>query len=234
MPSRARWWIRLRLAPMRATLLGELARECSGWQDARIHASADWYPDPQDETQWRYWNGTTWTDDRAPRTSPVVNSELVAVSTTAVESRAVDTQPSTNPTLPELVTAARLEPPRHPLDEQVEVAGETHYVKGIKKVFSAARRPITNAGATLENVECILVPEPWNPYDVNAVAVMVGVHQVGHLPAELAVSYAKSLGRLAASGVLATGLARIWAKSDAGVVRARVTILIPEAEVFCR
>jgi hypothetical protein len=203
-------------------------------QDPSIHAPADWYPDPQDETQWRYWNGTIWTDHRAPRTGPLVNSKVMAVSTTVVESRAVASRPSANPTLPELVTNARLEPPRHPLDEQVEVAGETHYVKGIKKVFAAARRPITNAGATLENVACILVPEPWNPYDVNAVAVMVGVHQVGHIPAELAVEYAQSLGLLAASGVLATGLARIWAKSDAGVVRARVTILIPEAEAFCR
>jgi hypothetical protein len=38
--------------------------------------------------------------------------------------------------------------------------------------------------------------------------------------------------RLAASGVLTTGMARIWAKTDAGVVRARVTLLLPEISAF--
>ena len=60
------------------------------------------------------------------------------------------------------------------------------------------------------------------------------VHQVGHLPADLAVSYAAPLAGLAAAGALATGEARLWAKSDGGVVRARVTILIPEASMFGR
>jgi uncharacterized protein (AIM24 family) len=26
----------------------------------------DWYPDPEDPTQLRYWDGSTWTDNRAP------------------------------------------------------------------------------------------------------------------------------------------------------------------------
>ena len=28
---------------------------------------ADWYTDPQDESQYRYWDGTAWTEHRAPR-----------------------------------------------------------------------------------------------------------------------------------------------------------------------
>lgn len=28
---------------------------------------ADWYTDPEDETQYRYWDGSTWTEHRAPR-----------------------------------------------------------------------------------------------------------------------------------------------------------------------
>lgn len=28
---------------------------------------ADWYTDPEDESQYRYWDGSTWTDHRAPR-----------------------------------------------------------------------------------------------------------------------------------------------------------------------
>ncbi len=72
------------------------------------------------------------------------------------------------PTLEGLVATARLEPPRHPLDEQVEVVGETFHTKGIKKVFQQFGMPILASGCTLEEVECILAPEPWNPHDPNA------------------------------------------------------------------
>jgi hypothetical protein len=30
---------------------------------------ADWYPDPEDPTQYRYWDGSRWTDHRAPATT---------------------------------------------------------------------------------------------------------------------------------------------------------------------
>lgn len=92
--------------------------------------------------------------------------------------------------------------------------------------------PITERGVTLNMVSCILVPEPWNEHDPNAVAVMVGQYHVGYLAAELAVTYTDGLQRIARLGSLATGEARIWAKSDDGMIRARVTILIPEASQF--
>jgi len=138
------------------------------------------------------------------------------------------------PSIEELVAQLRHEPPRYPLEEQVEVVGETYQIKGIKRVFADYGMPITEKGTTLEEARCLLVPEPWNPHDPNAVAVTIGVHQVGHLPADLAIKYAPPLARLAADGALATGEARLWAKSEAGVVRARVTILIPEARTFLR
>ena len=31
------------------------------------NAAANWYPDPDDSSQYRYWDGTQWTDHRAPR-----------------------------------------------------------------------------------------------------------------------------------------------------------------------
>lgn len=136
------------------------------------------------------------------------------------------------PSSEDVAQRMQLEAPRHPLGEQVEVAGETYYVKGVRRVFRDAGTPITSKGSTLEGLVCVLVPEPWNEHDPNAVAVLLGGHKVGHLPAELARDYAPGLARLAGAGALATGSARIWAKSDGGIVRARATLLIPEVSAF--
>ena len=152
--------------------------------------------------------------------SPVQNVETPVVT------------PSATQTVQDAVRQFTLESPRFPLDEQVEVVGETYHVKGLKRVYADRGVPITDRGCSIDDAHCILVPEPWNPHDTNAVAVLVGEHQVGYLPAELAVTYAEALGRLARNGTLATGEARIWAKSDKGLVRGRVTVLIPEAAAF--
>jgi Protein of unknown function (DUF2510) len=206
---------------------------------------AAWYPDPHNASQIRYWDGTAWTEHFAPAGPPTTGSdvqvhdpgaadEVVRSSPKAARSHAGRHQRGhgVQPTLEQLVATARLEPPRHPLDEQVEVAGETYHVKSIKRVFRQFGMPISDGGCTLDEIECILAPEPWNPHDVNAVAVVIGSHHVGYLPAELAADYAHRLARLAANGVLTTGVARLWAKSEAGMVRARVTILIPESHQF--
>ena len=34
------------------------------------HPPANWYPDPSNPHQWRYWTGTEWTDNVAPRDIP--------------------------------------------------------------------------------------------------------------------------------------------------------------------
>lgn len=136
--------------------------------------------------------------------------------------------PAKYPALAEVVAAATLEAPRYPLDEQIEVAGETHHIKGIKRVFAEVGSVITARGTTLEELQCVFVPEPWNPHDSNAVAVMVGQHHVGYVPSELAEDYAEPLRRLAVIGTLTTGEARIWAKAEGAIIRARVTVLAPE------
>ena len=75
-----------------------------------------------------------------------------------------------------------------------------------------------------------MVPDPWNDHDENAVAVFVGGQQVGHLPADLAEDYALPLRRIAERGLLIAGQARIWAKDDGGMVRARATLLVPAVD----
>jgi hypothetical protein len=145
-------------------------------------------------------------------------------------SRSRGSHQGATPSIAQMLTELRLEPLRDPLDEQVEVVGETYNVAGIKKVFRELGLPIPTAGIEVNEAECVLIPEPWNPHDVNAVAVAIDGNQVGHLPAELAQQYARPLGKIAGGGYLVTGVARIWAKDDgSGMVRARVTILIPEA-----
>jgi hypothetical protein len=49
---------------------------------------ANWYPDPSDAAQWRYWDGASWTDNVAPR-EVVSNTpdEDVAMSAAPTQSR---------------------------------------------------------------------------------------------------------------------------------------------------
>jgi hypothetical protein len=61
------------------------------------------------------------------------------------------------------------------------------------------------------------------PHDANTVAALVGVHHVGYIPAELARDYSPRCFDWPQRGVLASGVARIWAKDDSGIVRARVS-----------
>jgi hypothetical protein len=133
------------------------------------------------------------------------------------------------PTVEEILAGCHHEDPRHPLEEQLEVSGETHYPKGIRRVFEHNSMPIGPHGSTLESLGCVLVPNPWNPHDPNAVAVCVDGHQVGHLPAEICGTYSPALLALGRRQILVSGEARVWAKDDKGIVRARVTILIPAA-----
>ena len=134
------------------------------------------------------------------------------------------------PTVEQVLTEFGLEPLREYLDEQVEVVGETYFITEIKKVFRGRGVPIPQTGIELNDVDCVLVPTPWNPHDVNAIAVAIDKQQVGHLPAELAANYAAPLASIARRGYLVTGTGRVWAKDDgSGIVRARVTVLIPGA-----
>jgi hypothetical protein len=119
---------------------------------------------------------------------------------------------------------------RWALEEQIEVSGEQHHIKAIKAVFKGAGLSITQDGVTLEEVPTYLCPEPSNSYDKDAVMVMVGIHLVGYVPAELARDYSPPLLELARRGEAVGCESRIWAKLDSGVARARITLLAPEAE----
>ncbi len=64
-------------------------------------ATANWYPDPENPTQWRYWNGFAWTQHRAPRVPPSVSAAIPAPTVAPVAVATPD--PATAP--PPVVTS---------------------------------------------------------------------------------------------------------------------------------
>lgn len=118
-------------------------------------------------------------------------------------------------------------------EEQYEIAGEAYRSSAIARVFKARGQAIAGGtgakrGTELHDLRCVLVPEPWNQYDENAVAVVVEDQHVGYLEAGVAEDYSPVLRAAQASGMgLVVGRARAWALDDSGTIRARITIWIP-------
>jgi hypothetical protein len=207
--------------------------------------SAQWLIDPSDPGRWRWWDGRGWADRYAPiePTAPVPAIRSTAVPSPAPVSVAATNAPAAR--TPDVedgdpsdilrqvqagMSAAGLSAP---LDEQIEIVGEQFYPKEIRKLFRECGMPIMAEGSTLDPETCFLVPEPWNPHDPKAVAIMVRSFQVGHLPADLARRYHARLIPYAQQHKLVTGTARIWSKLEpGGMVRARVTVCVPEAAVL--
>ncbi|MBF0671772.1 MAG: hypothetical protein IR160_04215 [Salinibacterium sp.] len=104
--------------------------------------------------------------------------------------------------------------------EDLEVSGESYYRAGIGKIFRGLGR--VEGGVTMQTAH--LVPDPKNQYDRNAVRVLVLGEQVGHVPQESSFAIARlcnGVGR----GNVASVSARIWARSDGGTWRSRVTLM---------
>jgi hypothetical protein len=53
--------------------------------------SAGWYEDPEDPAGLRYWDGSQWTEDRAPAETPTPAIESATVETKTVETKTVET-----------------------------------------------------------------------------------------------------------------------------------------------
>ncbi|MGH3646026.1 MAG: hypothetical protein ACRDTM_02445 [Micromonosporaceae bacterium] len=87
-----------------------------------------------------------------------------------------------------------------------EVAGESHYAEAIRAVLGKSFKP---SGSEIV-VNAQLLPEPSNRFDLNAVAVWCGPHQVGYLPKEDAARYVAVLSALVANGWTPQVQARVW------------------------
>jgi len=203
---------------------------------------AGWYVDPQDATQFRYWDGAQWTEHRSPR-GPTTTDQLNRTADDVAEgiSRGVTAmgnwinqsasaaQHGGTPTFQSVVASCRDEPARQPLSVTAEAVLAPTDLAGVAAVFAQAKTAVTADGATLSNEHCRLVPNPWDPAVPNGVAVFVGTTMVGRLPADLEATYCAPLAQLTSKGLLATAVADLWAQGAPGAVTAaRVTLQLPE------
>jgi hypothetical protein len=90
----------------------------------------------------------------------------------------------------------------------VEVVGESQYMADIRHVVGQAHDP----DGTDHDFDALLVPEPQNSHDPNAVAVQIEGRTVGYLGREDAARYSSVLLRLAEQGYVAQVGSRIWAR----------------------
>jgi hypothetical protein len=207
---------------------------------------AGWYVDPQDAAQFRYWDGAAWTEHRSPRgpsTTDQLNRTAGEVADglsrgfTAVgnwvNQNVGTAQAPGQPTFASLARTCRDEPPRQPLSATAQLVLAPADLAGVAAVFAQAGSVVTAEGVALDNEHCRLVPNPWNSAELNGVAVFVGTTMVGRLPADLESAYCTKLAPLASKGLLATGVADLWAQGAPGAVTAaRVTVRLPEVSAL--
>lgn len=207
--------------------------------------AAGWFVDPQDATQFRYWDGTAWTEHRSPR-GPSATDQLnragadladgLSKGFTAVGNWVNQNvaQPATGGhTFASVAASCRDEPARQPLSVTAQLVLAPTDLVGIAAVFAQTQTPVTAEGATLDNEHCRLVPNPWDPAVPNGVAVFIGSTMVGRLPADLEAAYCPLLAQLTSKGLLATAVADLWAQGAPGMVTAaRVTVDLPEVSAL--
>lgn len=93
------------------------------------------------------------------------------------------------------------------------VVGESRYVRGLKKLAKRLGGGPTGEAMTT----AVLLAEPFNVYDANAVAVAIDGDTVGYLPREDAVNYSAVLQDLSRRGVAISVPARVWwSQADGG------------------
>lgn len=110
--------------------------------------------------------------------------------------------------------------------KHLEVAGEFHRMDNIAHLFSGTR---TDSPTGVELQEpAMLVPDPGNPYDRNAVAVFVRGFHVGYLERGDAAQYHQPIAEVTRRrGGTVLVSSRQWARGRPGDMGARVTLHLP-------
>jgi hypothetical protein len=106
----------------------------------------------------------------------------------------------------------------------VNVAGESHYQDALREIVGPGAE-----GEVAVDTEALLVPEPSNPHDSNAVMVQIDGKLVGYLPREEAVAYGPALKELGGRGRTGACEARIAGRGgEAGTSNLGVFLRLPD------
>ncbi len=116
--------------------------------------------------------------------------------------------------------------------QHYEVAGEFYRSASIQKLFTGAS--VRKEGGAELRLPAVLVPDPGNPFDRNAVAVYVNDHHVGYLEREDAKDFAPALAALAQQGQSLQVESRQWARYDnyRRDLYSRVTLRLPDPDAI--
>lgn len=112
-------------------------------------------------------------------------------------------------------------PPSAPVRElrpqwgEIEVQGESFRRDAVRRLFDELGLPA--GGVTQQTAH--LEPEPSNPYDPNAIKVVIRGWHIGYVPNEISGEMATVLG-----GSLGIAPVRVWADPKDGTWRARATL----------
>lgn len=149
-----------------------------------------------------------------------------------------DRESPTNPARQEFLltpqqalTTLRVEPPREPLDREVDVVAERDHRTAIARVLDTHRgnTALPKRGRQAVGVSCVLVPQPDHSRGPHTVVVLVDGLQVGYLEAKAARDYSDVLLRHAqVARTLASGLATVGDQQG----RPRVTLSMPSPSAF--
>ena len=141
------------------------------------------------------------------------------------ERRTVTPHPRSDQHKPPRPLASTVVPWTKPVSN-IEVAGESYRRAEIAAAFRGLPVQLPNGHEIEESA--VLVPDPHNPFDSNAVAVYLRGQHVGYLPASDAVHWHRSLLDLTMAGQSLAVESRAWARLDeTHTVRARVTLRMP-------
>ena len=106
----------------------------------------------------------------------------------------------------------------------MNVAGESHYQDALRKMIGPTK------GDVAVDTEALLIPEPSNPHDPNAVMVQIDGQLVGYLPRDEAVAYGPTLKQLGERGRTGLCEARIAGRAESGTSNLGVFLRLPDLD----
>lgn len=113
-----------------------------------------------------------------------------------------------------------------PRTRQLEVAGEWYRAKNLRDLFTR-HAEVSENGAEIR-LPAVLVPDPTNPYDKNAVAVFVDGLHVGYMERSDASTHHLAIAKLPGGELIVPS--RQWLRATSNDTWARVTLSLPKPE----